>query len=103
MAKEKTQKTEETKAEAGGAQQQAPGRLQIDETGIGVENCDYWLISGTPEEVIVRFGDTRASAAGEPIKITHKIILNYYTAKRLRDALSQTMVKYDEALGSMKV
>ena len=104
MAKGKTEeikKEETTKQE--NTQQQGGRRLQIDERGITVENCDYWLISGTPEEVTLRFGDTKGSSAGNPINVTHKIVLNYYTAKRLLDALSQTMAKYDEALKSMKV
>ncbi len=95
-------KKEET-TEQENPRQQGARRLRIDERGIAVESCDYWLISGTPEEVVIRFGDSKGSGGGNPINITHKIVLNYYTAKRLQDALSQTVAKYDEALKSMNV
>ena len=103
MAREESKKAQEKAPEAEGMlQQQAPRRLQLDETGIATDSSDYWLLSGTPEEVVVRFGDTKASGEPNSVKITHKIVLNYYTAKRLLDALSQTISKYEEALGLVK-
>jgi len=83
---------------------QAPvPRIQVDDRGVEVESSDYWLISGTPEEVVFRFGSTKQSAAGDPIKITQRVSVNYYTAKRLLLALAQTIKRYEEALGSINV
>lgn len=75
-------------------------RIQIDDRGVKVETSDYWLITGTPEEVVFRFGNTKHNVGG-PIKITNKVTMTYYTAKRLLFALSQTLQRYEEALKSL--
>ena len=77
-------------------------RIQVDDRGVKVESSDYWLITGTPEEVVFRFGDTKRNPGG-PIKITHKVNVNYFTAKRLFAALAQTIKMYEDALKSMDV
>jgi hypothetical protein len=77
-------------------------RIQIDDRGINVESSDYWLITGTPEEMIFRFGNAKQSGGG-PIKITNKVNVSFYTAKRLLAALAQTIKRYEEALGSIDV
>jgi hypothetical protein len=77
-------------------------RIQIDDRGVNVESSDYWLITGTPEEVVFRFGNTKHNVGG-PIKITSKVNMNYYTAKRLLGAMAQTIKRYEEALGAIDV
>lgn len=77
-------------------------RIRIDDRGVNVESSDYWLITGTPEEVVFRFGNTKHNVGG-PIKITNKVTVSYYTAKRLLSALAQTIKRYEEALKSMDV
>lgn len=84
-----------------GTQRPAP-RIQIDDRGVNTESSDYWLITGTPEEVVFRFGNTKHNIGG-PIKITSKVNMSYYTAKRLLAALAQTVKRYEEALGAINV
>ncbi len=72
-------------------------RIQIDDRGVNVESSDYWLITGTPEEVVFRFGNTKHNVGG-PIKITNRVNVSYYTAKRLLGAMAQTLKRYEEAL-----
>ena len=83
-------------------QQQPAQRIRIDDRGVNVESSDYWLITGTPEEVMIRFGNTKHNVGG-PIKITNKINISYYTAKRLLAAMVQTVKRYEEALGAMDI
>ncbi len=83
-------------------QQQKGVKIQIDDRGVNVESSDYWLITGTPEEVLLRFGNTKHNVGG-PIKVTNKVSVSYYTAKRLLSAMVQTIKKYEEALGSIDV
>jgi hypothetical protein len=40
---------------------------------------------------------------GGPIKITNKVNVSYYTAKRLLAAMAQTIKSYEEALGAIDV
>ncbi|OGP62948.1 MAG: hypothetical protein A2V65_07155 [Deltaproteobacteria bacterium RBG_13_49_15] len=75
-------------------------KIQIDDRGVNVESSDYWLITGTPEEAVFRFGNTKHNVGG-PVKITNKVGISYYTAKRLLAALAQTIKRYEEALGAI--
>ena len=77
-------------------------RIAIDDRGVTTESCDYWLMNSTPEEIILRLGSTKANPQG-PVKITHRIALNYYSAKRLLTALYQTVQNYEKALGTLDV
>jgi hypothetical protein len=94
--------TEEAEVqEVAGADQQAARRIQVDDRGVDLETSDYWHMSGTPEEVVIRFGNTKESQQGGPVKVTHRMAVSYFTAKRLVAALAQTIKRYEEALSSM--
>jgi hypothetical protein len=98
-------RSETAKAEGQpGPQQPAPQtrRIAIDDRGVSTESCDYWLINSTPEEVILRLGNTKANPQG-PVKVNHRIAMSYYTAKRLLNALYQTVQTYEKALGALNV
>ena len=77
-------------------------RIAIDDRGVDTDSCDYWLLNSTPEEVIVRLGNTKANPQG-PIKINRRIALSYYSAKRLLGALYQTVQNYEKALGALNI
>jgi hypothetical protein len=103
MAKKEEEKTtEETEVqEVAGADQQAARKIQVDDRGVDLEASDYWHMSGTPEEVVIRFGSTKQSQQGGPVKVTHRMAVSYFTAKRLVSALGQTIKRYEDALNSM--
>jgi hypothetical protein len=100
MAEKQEEKITE-EAEVAGGDQQATRKIQVDDQGVEVESSDYWHMSGTPEEVIIRFGSTKISEKGGPLKVTHRMALSYFTAKRLVSALAQTVKRYEDALSSM--
>ena len=100
---EKTAEQATDTPDVAGADQQAARRIQVDDRGVNVEQSDYWHMSGTPEEVVIRFGNTKLSEAGGPVKVTHRMAISYFTAKRLRAALAQTLKRYEDALSSMDV
>lgn len=77
-------------------------RIKIDDRGVDVTSSDYWLVSGTPEEVVLRFGSAKQNPGG-PVKIANKVGLSYATAKRLLAALAQTVAQYEKQLGAMTI
>ena len=102
-AQEKKTTEQTSEQQVAGADQQAARKIQVDDRGVEVEACDYWHMSGTPEEIVIRLGNTKLSKQGEPVKVTHRMALSYYTAKRLRSALAQTLKRYEDALSAMDV
>ena len=88
--------------EAGAEQEKQPVRITLDDRGVSLESSDFWTLNSTPEEVIISFGNAK-NQGNDPVKISHKIVMNYYNAKRLLAALSQTVKGYEQALESMDI
>ncbi len=109
MAKETAKETnEETKQEqppAAPAQaQEQPPRVQIDDSGAACCYANFCRVTGTPEELIVDFGlNTQPfGVPTEPVKITQRIVTNYYTAKRMLHALTLSVQRHEQAFGVLE-
>jgi hypothetical protein len=85
----------------GAAQQQ---QLKIDETNVFASYANFARVTGTPEEVIVDLGlnPQPFGVPTEPVKINQRIVLNFYTAKRLLVALHMTLQRHEEAFGVLE-
>ena len=85
------------------AQQQAP-QLQVDETGVQSLYSNFCRVTGTPEELIVDFGlnSQPMGIPDKPIKITQRIIVNYWTAKRMLAALQMSIQRHEAAFGVLE-
>jgi hypothetical protein len=97
---------QETSAQPPAAQQQAPQpqAMQLDETKTITAYANFARVTGTPEEVIFDFGlnpDPYATA-GKPVEISQRIIVNFYTAKRLLSALQVTLERHEGAFGVLE-
>ena len=90
-------------AQAANPAQAAP-QVQLDDSQ--VESCyaNFCRVTGTPEELIIDFGlNTQPVGIPEkPIKVSERIILNHYTAKRLLAALSMSVQRHEAAFGVLE-
>ena len=61
-------------------------------------------MTGTPEELIVDFGlNTQPfGVPTEPVKITQRIVTNYYTAKRMLHALTLSVQRHEQVFGVLE-
>ena len=61
-------------------------------------------MTGTPEELIIDFGlNTQPMGVpSEPIEITERIVMNYYTAKRMMTALQMSLQRHEAAFGVLE-
>ena len=63
-------------------------------------------VLGTREEITVLFGTSQswqASSPGPSIKLSHRIVLTPYTAKRLAQMLEQGVREYEQRFGDIKL
>ena len=101
-------KAEETKApeaaEQQPAQPQQPQPVPVDDTGAVCSYANFCRVTGTPEELIVDFGlnSQPLGAPPEKLVITQRIVVNYYTAKRLLGALSMSVQRHEAAFGVLE-
>ena len=104
MAKEET-KTETPKAPpAQQEQQQQRTQIKFDDSNVVASYANFCRVTGTPEELIVDFGlnNQPMGVPTEEIPIAQRIILNFYTAKRLLGALSMSIQRHEAAFGVLE-
>ena len=91
-------------APAPGQQQPQRVQIQIDDTKALAAYANFCRVTGTPEELIIDFGlnPQPFGIPTEPIPITHRIITNFYTAKRMLHALSLTVQRHEATFGVLE-
>lgn len=102
-------KAEETKAPEA-AQPQPPAQppqqqpVPVDDSGAVCSYANFCRVTGTPEELIVDFGLNSQPLGAPPEKliITQRIVVNYFTAKRLLGALSMSVQRHEAAFGVLE-
>ncbi len=83
-----------------------PTAFSVDTTGLQTEYANFCRVTGTPEELVLDFGlNTQLSpaVASEPVKLTHRLVVNYYTAKRLLHALHMAVQQHESIYGILEV
>lgn len=105
MAKSEDKPAEEAK----GAEQQQPAQPQpqpvpVDDANAVTSYANFCRVTGTPEELIVDFGLNSQPMGQAPEKLTIKqrIVVNYYTAKRLLGALTMSVQRHEAAFGVLE-
>ncbi len=85
-------------------------RVGIDERNMGVSYANFFRTQGTAEEVMMDFGlNVGNPAAGQPnqpdviVQLNHRVVLNYFSAKRLAIQLSQLIRRHEEQFGELEL
>ena len=102
---------EETKTPAPGeaqaaqaGQAQAP-QFTVDAAGLVSTYTNWYRVTGTPEELVIDFGlnPQMGQVPTEPIKLTTRLVMNFYTAKRLLNALQFAVQRHESFFGVVEV
>jgi hypothetical protein len=85
-------------------------RLRIDERNMQACYANAFRTNGTAEEVILDFGLNLMNPAtpeqGQPeivFQVSERVIMNYYSAKRLAITLSQLIRRHEEQFGELEL
>lgn len=67
--------------------------------------ANFARVSGLPEELILDFGLNSQVTGGQPIpvKVSQRLVVNYYTAKRLWLALGAFLQRHEQAFGEVQI
>lgn len=106
--------TIEAQAAAQTGQQQV--RLRIDQSKMTTTYANAFRSSTTAEEIMLDYGLNQVvqarpadpSRPNEPVgeilfEVNNRIVLNYYTAKRLAITLGQIIRRYEDQFGELKL
>ena len=89
-------------ADAGQGQQV---QIPIDMATLSTAYTNWYRVTGTPEELILDFGLTTqmGQVPTEPIKLNHRLVMSFYTAKRLLNALHWAVNRHESLFGVLEV
>ena len=108
MPKSDNDQNNETKSaeaeNAPAAPQQQPARIKVDDSNAVACYGNFCRVSGTPEELIIDIGMNKQPTGipSEPLKVSQRIILNFYTAKRLLAALQMAVQRHEATFGVLE-
>src|SRR5580704_4523242 len=85
--------------------QQQTTEVVVDDSGTVPSYSNFCRVTATPEEVILDFGlNPQPFATGrQEVKANQRIVMNFYTAKRLLTALSMTIQRHEGTFGSIEL
>ncbi len=98
------QETSEPTAETPPAEQPAQQALNVDDSNAMAAYANFCRVSSTPEELILDLGlNPHPYGTGEiTIKVSQRIIMNHFTAKRLLSALTMALQRHEQAFGVLE-
>src|SRR5437870_12373330 len=84
--------------------QPQPTPFSVDMSGLSTSYANFARVTGTPEELVLDFGlNTQMTPVPtEPVKLTHRLVMNYFTAKRLLGALHMAVQQHENSYGVLE-
>lgn len=82
----------------------APREFPVDISRLSTAYANFVRVTGTPEELVLDFGLSTqvAPTSTEPVSLTHRLVLNFYTAKRLLGALHMAVQQHEAHFGVLE-
>ncbi|MDO4582914.1 MAG: DUF3467 domain-containing protein [Planctomycetia bacterium] len=79
--------------------------VQVNDEKAICSYANFCRVSGAPEEMIIDFGlnPQPVGIPTSPINISQRIVMNYYTAKRMLHALQLTLQRHEATFGVIEV
>ncbi|MBX6313819.1 MAG: DUF3467 domain-containing protein [Isosphaeraceae bacterium] len=105
MADETPQAGQQPQPHPQGQPQQVTTEVIVDDSATLPSYSNFCRVTATPEEVILDFGlNPQPFAAGrQEVKANQRIVMNFYTAKRLLTALGMTIQRHESTFGSIEL
>jgi hypothetical protein len=85
--------------------QMVQAELVLDDTSANTAYSNFARVTATPEEVIIDFAlnPNPFRQGKQEVKVTQRLIVNFYTAKRLASALAMTLQRHEQTFGSIEL
>jgi hypothetical protein len=86
------------------AQTQQPMQVQVNDEAALALYANFCRVTGSPEELIIDFGlnPQPIGVPKDPIQVKQRIIVNFFTAKRLLAALQMSVARHEAVFGVLE-
>ena len=101
---DETKSDDKPKSNEGSAQPQQPVQVEVNDDSASATYANFCRVTGSPEELIVDFGlnPQPVGVPKDPIQVKQRIILNFFTAKRLLAALQMSVARHESVFGVLE-
>ena len=84
--------------------QNTPKPIPVNDSQAISSYANFCRVTGSPEELIIDFGMNAQpmNSNDQPVNINQRIILNFYTAKRLLHALHVSVKRHEDVFGNVE-
>lgn len=85
--------------------QQQTNEVVVDDSGALPSYSNFCRVTATPEEAILDFGlNSQPFATGrQEVRASMRIVMNFYTAKRLLTAMGMTIQRHEQIFGAIEL
>jgi hypothetical protein len=82
----------------------AAAQVKFDESKLIAMYANFCRVTGNPEELILDFGLNAHpfTVPDQPVVVNQRIVVNYFTAKRMLQALHLTLARHEQAFGVLE-
>ena len=85
------------------ASQENVVRIEVDDAQVDAQYANWCRVSITPEEVILDLAlNPNPLAQVQKFKVSQRVILNFFWAKRLAALLTETVQRHEKAFGKVE-
>jgi len=102
--KKKEEETTQAAAAKGADEPQQRQQVELDDSGVEAHYANFCRVNGTPEELIIDFGlnSQPFGPPTKPLRVNQRLVVNYFTAKRLLAALQMSLQRHEAAFGVLE-
>jgi hypothetical protein len=79
--------------------------INVDVSSLSTVYANFFRVTGTPEELILDFGlnaEHGQKTITQPIKLSHRLVLNFSTAKKLLGTLYYAVNRHETMFGPVE-
>jgi len=87
------------------ASNQPPIQPTIEPANLEPIYTNFARVTGSPEELVLDFGLNTEPMGNptHPVKIDQRLVMNYFTAKRLWMTLGASLARHEQAFGKLEI
>jgi hypothetical protein len=81
-------------------------QVAIRDADLAVLYANFFRVTGNSEEVLIdlgMFSQVVTPTGPEPVNMTHRVVINFVTAKKLAEVMRVVVARHEQAFGQIEV
>jgi len=81
-------------------------QVPINDADMASLYVNFFRVTGNPDEVLLDLGmysQVITPSGPEPVDLTHRLVMNFVTAKKLAEVLRVVVARHEQAFGAVEI